>query len=101
MARVVITEFMDELAVATLRAAHDVLFDAKLVDDAPRLLEQAGEADAIVVRNRIGQLDSRNGRDMAGLLEVLSVRLGFRLQPGFSEPRSGRRISRDAFRVAV
>ncbi len=43
------------------------------------------EVDWIVVRNRIGQLNSRNTRDMAGLLDVLSARLGFRLQPGFSE----------------
>jgi chromosome partitioning protein len=41
--------------------------------------------DWIVVRNRIGQLDSRNARDMAGLLGVLAERLGFRLKPGFSE----------------
>lgn len=33
MARIVIPEFMDEAAVAQLRAAHDVLHDAKLVDD--------------------------------------------------------------------
>jgi len=45
----------------------------------------SAETDWLVVRNRIGQLDSRNARDMAGLLEVLSARLGFRLQPGFSE----------------
>lgn len=43
------------------------------------------EVDWIVVRNRIGQLDSRNTRSMAALLEVLAQRLGFRLQPGFSE----------------
>ena len=44
MARIVITEFMDEGAVASLRAAHDVLYDAKLVDDAPRLLKEAAGA---------------------------------------------------------
>ena len=52
MPRIVITEFMDERAVAQLQAAHDVLYDAQLVDDAPRLLQQAATADAIVVRNR-------------------------------------------------
>jgi len=52
MARIVITEFMDERAVAQLRAAHDVLYDPKLVDDAPRLHAEAAHADAIVVRNR-------------------------------------------------
>ena len=52
MPRIVITEFMDERAVAQLQAAHDVLYDPQLVDDAPRLLQQAATADAIVVRNR-------------------------------------------------
>jgi len=52
MARVVITEFMDERAVAQLRAKHDVLFDARLVDDMPRLLAEARGAEALVVRNR-------------------------------------------------
>jgi (S)-sulfolactate dehydrogenase len=52
MKHIVITEFMDERAVAQLRAAHDVLYDAKLVDDAPRLLQAAAKADALIVRNR-------------------------------------------------
>ena len=52
MARIVITEFMDERAVAQLRATHDVLYDPKLVDDAPRLAQEAAGADVIVVRNR-------------------------------------------------
>lgn len=52
MARIVITEFMDERAVAQLRVAHDVLYDAKLVDDGPRLLVEAAGADVIIVRNR-------------------------------------------------
>ena len=52
MARVVITEFMDERAVAQLQARHDVLYDHLLVDDAPRLLAEAAQADAVIVRNR-------------------------------------------------
>lgn len=52
MARIVITEFMDEAAVAQLRARHDVLYDPALVDDGPRLTAAAAPADAIVVRNR-------------------------------------------------
>jgi (S)-sulfolactate dehydrogenase len=52
MARVVITEFIDERALPALRARHDVLYDAKLVDDPPRLMKEAATADAIVVRNR-------------------------------------------------
>ena len=50
--RIVITEFMDEPAVAQLAAQHDVLYDPTLVDDAPRLLREAAGVDAIVVRNR-------------------------------------------------
>jgi (S)-sulfolactate dehydrogenase len=52
MARVVITEFMDERAVAQLAAQHDVVYDARLVDDVPRLMAEAAKADALVVRNR-------------------------------------------------
>ena len=52
MSRVVITEFMDAPAVDRLRAAHDVLYDPALVDDAPRMLAEAAGADAFIVRNR-------------------------------------------------
>jgi (S)-sulfolactate dehydrogenase len=53
MAKIVVTEFMDERALAPWRAAgHELLYDPKLVDDAPRLLAEAATADAIVVRNR-------------------------------------------------
>jgi (S)-sulfolactate dehydrogenase len=50
--RIVITEFIDERALPALRAKHDVVYDAKLVDDAPRLVKEAASADAIIVRNR-------------------------------------------------
>jgi len=52
MSRIVISEFMDEQAVAQLRAAHDVLYDAKLVDDPALLHAQAARADVLIVRNR-------------------------------------------------
>jgi (S)-sulfolactate dehydrogenase len=53
MATVVIAEFMDEPAVARLRAAgHAVVYDATLVDDAARLQAAAATADALIVRNR-------------------------------------------------
>jgi (S)-sulfolactate dehydrogenase len=52
MSLIVITEFMDERAVARLSARHDVVYDAQLVDDPTRLLTQAASADAIIVRNR-------------------------------------------------
>jgi len=50
--RIVISEFMDERAVAQLAAAHDVLYDPLLVDDMPRLITEAREAGVLIVRNR-------------------------------------------------
>jgi (S)-sulfolactate dehydrogenase len=50
--RIIITEFMDERAVAQLQARHHVLYDPQLVDDAARLAAEAPAADAIIVRNR-------------------------------------------------
>jgi (S)-sulfolactate dehydrogenase len=50
--RIVITEFMDTPSVERLRARYEVLYDAKLVDDSPRLLREAGTADVLIVRNR-------------------------------------------------
>jgi (S)-sulfolactate dehydrogenase len=52
MARIVISEFMDEGAVAQLAAVHDVLYDPLLVDDVPRLMTEAQGADVLIVRNR-------------------------------------------------
>lgn len=51
MAKIVICEFMDERAVAQLAASHDVLYDANLQKDAPRLLVEAANCDALIVRN--------------------------------------------------
>ena len=65
MSRIVITEFMDERAVAQLRASHDVLYDPTLVDDPVRLHTEAALADALVVRNRTqvrGELLAAIGR---------------------------------------
>lgn len=52
MARIVITEFMDERAVEQLALKHEVVYDPKLVDDAPRLLTEAVNCHALIVRNR-------------------------------------------------
>jgi (S)-sulfolactate dehydrogenase len=49
--KIVITEFMDERGVERLAARHDVLYDPALVQDAPRLLREAAECDALIVRN--------------------------------------------------
>jgi (S)-sulfolactate dehydrogenase len=50
--RIVISEFMDEAAVATLAAAHEVLYAPKLVDEPVRLMAEAATADVLIVRNR-------------------------------------------------
>ena len=44
-----------------------------------------GFIDWIVMRNRLSSLDARNKRRMTRILRQLSVRLGFRLVPGFGE----------------
>jgi (S)-sulfolactate dehydrogenase len=50
--RIVIPEFMDEVAVASLRRRFDVLHDAGLVDRRRDLLTSLEAADALIVRNR-------------------------------------------------
>ena len=52
MKRIVISEFMDDAAVASLRAAFDVVYDPALVDDPARLLAAVPQANALIVRNR-------------------------------------------------
>ena len=50
--RIVISEFMDEAAVALLTRRFDVRYDAKLVDRRDELLAGLADADALIVRNR-------------------------------------------------
>ena len=50
MADIIITEFMDEAAVARLSEAHDTLYDPKLVDDPVALHGLLASAKALVVR---------------------------------------------------
>jgi len=52
MADIVISEFMDESALAPARDRWSILYDPKLVDDHPRLLREAAQAKALIVRNR-------------------------------------------------
>lgn len=52
MKKIVITEFMDEAAVASLRAAFRVVYDPTLVDNAARLMAEVPDAAALIVRNR-------------------------------------------------
>lgn len=51
MSRIVISEFMDEQAVARLAARHEVLFDAALQKDPARLAIEAAACDTLIVRN--------------------------------------------------
>jgi (S)-sulfolactate dehydrogenase len=50
--RIVIAEFMDEAAVASLRMRHATEYDPGLVDRRSDLLRAAADADALIVRNR-------------------------------------------------
>lgn len=49
---IVISEFMDEAAVAGLRTEFEVRHDSKLVDDPHRLRAALESAEALIVRNR-------------------------------------------------
>jgi chromosome partitioning protein len=49
-----------------------------------RMVDQE-ETDWIIMRNRVGQLDTKNGRNLADGLSDLSRRLNFRLADGFGE----------------
>jgi chromosome partitioning protein len=50
-----------------------------------RRVVEEGETDWIVMRNRVGQFETRNGRNVFDGLTELSRRLNFRLSDGFSE----------------
>lgn len=52
MAEIVITEFMDDSAVAMLKARHDTLYDPALVDRTEALMAALPGARALIVRNR-------------------------------------------------
>ncbi|MFV9673680.1 MAG: NAD(P)-dependent oxidoreductase, partial [Acidimicrobiia bacterium] len=52
MSLIVVSEFMNDAALAPLRSEHEILFDPALVDDRPRLLASVKHAAAIIVRNR-------------------------------------------------
>ena len=73
MTDIVITEFMDELAVDSLRAGFDVSYDPALHDDAAAIEGLLESARALIVRNR-----TRVDRDLlaAGPRLVAVGRLG-------------------------
>jgi (S)-sulfolactate dehydrogenase len=63
--RIVIAEFMDEAAVASLRSRFETHYDASLAERREELLGLLGAADALIVRNRArvdGELLAAAGR---------------------------------------
>lgn len=50
--KIVISEFMDEAAVARLQARFNVVYDPQLVDQPDALRAQVADAQALIVRNR-------------------------------------------------
>ncbi|HBK91166.1 MAG TPA: 3-phosphoglycerate dehydrogenase [Parvularcula sp.] len=52
MPEIVISEFLDEAAIASILKGRDVFYDPKLVDEPARLHAALKDARAIVVRNR-------------------------------------------------
>jgi (S)-sulfolactate dehydrogenase len=56
--RVVITEFMDEAAVARLAAVHETFYDPQLAERLSELAPYLADADALIVRNRT-RVDAR------------------------------------------
>lgn len=50
--KILISEFMDERAVAQLAARHEVAYLPTLVDNQSEFLAQAAHADVLIVRNR-------------------------------------------------
>jgi (S)-sulfolactate dehydrogenase len=73
MACILICEFMDEVAVATLARHHDTLYDPGLVDRRSELKAKLVDVDALIVRNRT-QVDA----ELVGAAPRLAVvgRLG-------------------------
>jgi (S)-sulfolactate dehydrogenase len=52
MAKILITEFMDEPAVALLKQAHEVNYQPTWVDEPAPLLREAPSVDVLIVRNK-------------------------------------------------
>ena len=73
MKRVLISEFMDEAAIASLRRSANVQYQPSLFEDRAALLRAVAEMDALIVRNR-----TRVDREVVEAAPVLRVvgRLG-------------------------
>ncbi len=71
--------------------------DMVLEQISQRHADHEAPTDWIVVRNRIGALDTHNARDIEWALSELSAKIGFRTVPGFSE----RVIFRELFLIGL
>jgi (S)-sulfolactate dehydrogenase len=52
VAKLVVSEFLQDPYLDMLRAKHEVVFDPDMYSDRPRLLGEVSEAEAIFIRNR-------------------------------------------------
>ena len=50
-----------------------------------RLMARKPQMDWVVMRNRVSAIEARNKRRIAGAVDQLAKRIGFRVAPGFSE----------------
>src|SRR5207302_7929840 len=73
--RIVISEFMDAAAVASLETRFDTLYDPALGDHRDELIQHAETADALIVRNKTRV-------DAALLAKALQLKLVGRLGVG-------------------
>jgi len=73
MRRVLVSEYLQEQFLDRLRGHFDVVYDPDMFADRPRLLDEVGEAQAIIIRNRT-KIDEELLR-RAGSLRVVG-RLG-------------------------
>lgn len=79
----------DTMKVIKPSIYSEMLWEQKL----QRAKRDGGSVDWLVMRNRLSNIDARNKRLMAQVLEELSKRIGFRFNAGFGE----RVIFRDLF----
>ena len=72
--KIVITEFIDERVLPALRAKHEVVYDAKLVDD-PILCRLDQPGDLVVRKTGVRPcLHSRNKRVLHRIFDQFDVR---------------------------
>ena len=74
MAEIVISEFMDEAAVADLRASFDVLYDKTLVDRPEELAAAAAGCRALIEQHGGGRICARRAAHARPRLLLRNIR---------------------------